>query len=167
MSIFKSIWCWFWTGTRNLIVSNDLYPTPINFTYNGQSSFKTLLGGIVSCFIKLGIVVISVLMTITILQKDNTSVTINTMYKDITNDQTEHYFAKNSDVYFAIVLKGRYPDLIFDKRYVTLNIFQNSYQKGNGIDHALTNSIPIEYELWGNKFPHVSSDLYSRLKLAT
>ena len=57
------------------------------------NEFKTLAGGILSSAIKIAIFWITILLTITIFQRGNTATSINEIIKDITIDQTKHYFA--------------------------------------------------------------------------
>ena len=82
------------------IVSADFYSTKINFTFGGEDSFKTLIGGVISLIISMIVLSITLTLTVTIFQKSNVTSSINKIFKDITNDQTKHYFAKE-DVYFA------------------------------------------------------------------
>ena len=71
----------------------------------------------------------------------------------------------NNDVYFAIRLTGPTPEKLLDPNYFNLKIAQNSYKKiSSGIS---VNSTAIEYEYWGNKFPHVEKLVYDRVGLAT
>ena len=77
-----------------------MYPKVIHFTYQGKDEFKTLFGGIVSLIIKIFIIAIALSLIITIIQRGNSSYSINTVFKDNTDSEDIHYFAKN-DVYFA------------------------------------------------------------------
>ena len=78
-----------------------------------------------------------------------------------------HYFARNNDVYFALKLDGPTPEKFLDTSYLTLEIKQNGILRNSQADGAIVSSIPIEYELWGNKFPHVQSDVYKRVGLSS
>ena len=50
---------------------------------------------------------------------------------------------------------------------MTLEIKQNGILRNSQADNAIVSSIPIEYELWGSKFPHVESDVYKRVGLSS
>ena len=143
-----------------------MYPTRIGLTYQGDQSFKTLIGGIVSNFIRLGILIIALLLTITIFQRGNVSTGINNIFKDLTNDETKHYFAKNN-VYFALKLYGPHPEKLLDPSYFNLEFLQVNRIKTADSNSFSVLSTPIEYEYWGNKFPHVQEPIYSKVGLST
>ena len=44
---------------------------------------------------------------------------------------------------------------------------QNKYIRDNSTQGFSMTSIPIEYEFWGDKFPHVEKNVYDRVGLAT
>ena len=94
MNVTKSVLVKFGSWAKERIQSQDHYSKSVNFSFNGHDSFETLLGGLVSVIIKLGVLVIAILLTISIFQRDNTSTSVYKFFKDITNDQEKHYFAK-------------------------------------------------------------------------
>ena len=54
---------------KSKIIKNDLYPTTITFTYDGQGSFKTFFGGIISILIQLIALIIAIMLISTIFSK--------------------------------------------------------------------------------------------------
>ena len=78
---------------KDQIKSKDNFSKTITLSFNGEDAFTTLLGGITSILIKAGVLVIAILMTLTIIQRGNTSTSINKIVKDTTNDPDKHYFA--------------------------------------------------------------------------
>ena len=98
---------------KSKIISIDLYPTTVNFTYEGQDSFKTLFGGLTSLVIQCATLLIAVILMVTIFNKQKTTFNVNKIIRDITNDPTKHYFAQNLDVYFAVRLVGPTPEKTF------------------------------------------------------
>ena len=94
MNATKSVIAKLGSWTKEKILSHDHYSKSVNFSFNGNDSFETFLGGLVSMTIKLGVLVIAILLTISIFQRDNTSTSVYKIFKDITNDQEKHYFAK-------------------------------------------------------------------------
>ena len=133
----------------------------------GSSEFKTVFGGIISILIKLAVISISIMLTITIIQRGNTSSGVSMIMKDITNDPTKHYFARNSDVYFAVKLVEPTPEKLFDTNYIKFELVQNIYIRDNSSQGFSIAPTPIEYEFWGDKFPHVEKYVYDRVGLAT
>ena len=94
MNVTKSILNKFGSWTKNKIKSHDHYSKSVNFSFDGHDSFDTFLGGLTTVVIKLGVIIIAILLTISIFQRDNTSTNVNKIIQDITNDQEKHYFAK-------------------------------------------------------------------------
>ena len=72
----------------------------MTLTYKGKDQIKTLIGGLISIVIKVITLAIVMKLTITIFSRSNTTTTINKIFKDVTNDKTKHYFAKDN-IYFA------------------------------------------------------------------
>ena len=88
-----------------------------------------MFGGIVSAIIKMAVISITIMLSITIFQRGSTTTSINKHFKDITNDPTAHYFSQNNEVYFAVKLIGPTPEKLFDPTYFTFQLLQNSYIK--------------------------------------
>ena len=149
------------------IIISDLFPTNVMLTYNGKDSYKTLFGGIVSIAIQLFALFISIVLMVSIFQRSNSTFTTNKIIKDITYDTTQHYFAQNKDVYFAIRLTGPTPEKLLDKTYFSFNMYQANYKKDNSTQGYSLKYTQIEYELCGSNFPNVQSDIYDRIGLST
>ena len=71
----------------------------------------------------------------------------------------------NNDVYFAVKLKGPNPEKLFDPTYFDFKIRQKSFLRTSS--EFSTNETVIEYELWGENFPHVKKLVYDRIGLST
>ena len=119
-----------------------------------------------STIIKTAVISITIILTITIFQRDNTSTNVNSTIKDITNDQNKHYFTENGGTYFAIKLQGPTPEKLLDSSYFTFQLLQNSYIKQNNSQGFSFSSTPIEYEYCRDKFPHVDKATYDKAGLA-
>ena len=78
----------------NSVRTQDEYPQSVNLSFNGSDTYKTVLGGFASIIIKLGALAIAILLIITIFQRDNSTISVYKTFKDITNNQESHYFAK-------------------------------------------------------------------------
>ena len=80
----------------NSLRTQDGYTQSVNLSFNGNDTYKTALGGIASIIIiiKLGALAIAILLMISIFQRDNSTISVYKTFKDITNDQESHYFAK-------------------------------------------------------------------------
>ena len=71
----------------------------------------------------------------------------------------------NNDVYFAVKLLGSNPEKLFDPTYFDFKISQISYLRtSSGFS---TKETVIEYEQWGDKFPHIEKLVYDRVGLST
>ena len=84
MNVTKSVIVKLGSWVKGKVQSQDHYSKSVNFSFNGHDSFETLFGGLVSVTIKLGALVIAILLTISIFQRDNTSTSVNKVIKDIT-----------------------------------------------------------------------------------
>ena len=113
--------------TKDKIVLYDLYPTTITFTYDGNESFKTLFGGIASIAIRMTVLIIALMLLLTVIQRGNTFYSYNKVFRDLTNDSTQHYFAKKSEAYFAIKLTGPNPEKLLDPSYFSFSLLQANY----------------------------------------
>ena len=152
---------------KSKIIKNDLYPTTITFTYDGQGSFKTFFGGIISILIQLIALIIAIMLISTIFQRGKTAFSFNKVFRDLTYDLTKHYFAGNNETYFAIKLTGPTPEKLLDPSYFSFHVYQSNYIKTNNSQGYSVNSTEIEYELWGEKFPNVQKEVYDRIGLST
>ena len=64
-------------------------------------------------------------------------------------------------------MNGPTPEKLLDTTYLTLEIMQNGYLMNSQTKYSIVSSIPIEYELCGNKFPNVRDDIYKRVELSS
>ena len=72
---------------------------------------------------------------------------------------------QNNDIYFAVKLNGQNPEKLFDPTYFNFKIAQMNYLRtSTGFS---TKEKIIEYEFWGDKFPHVEKLVYDRVGLST
>ena len=60
MNVTKSSLIRFISWTQNKIKSQDHYSKSVSLSCNGEDSFNTLLGGLVTVVIKLGVIVIAI-----------------------------------------------------------------------------------------------------------
>ena len=106
------------------------------------------------------------MLTITIFQRGKITTSINKVFKDVTNDPTKHYFARDN-IYFAFRLNGPNPEKLLDPTYFKFDILQSKSLKDvNSGGYVITNT-PIEYEYWGDRFPFVQKSIYDRIGLST
>ncbi|CAI2386634.1 unnamed protein product [Moneuplotes crassus] len=68
--------------------SFDMYPHTVSFTFKGQEEFKTMMGGFISFVIKVVILYYTYVMVRLMLERKNTQKNVNSVVKDILNDQT-------------------------------------------------------------------------------
>ena len=94
MNVTNSKWAHVGSWIMNNIRTLDEYSQSVNLSFSGSSTYKTVFGGLTSIVIKLGALAIAILLIITIFQRDNSTISVYKTFKDITNDQENHYFAK-------------------------------------------------------------------------
>ena len=85
------------------------------------------------------------MLTVTVFQRGKPTTSINTIYRELTNDETKHYFAKDT-VYFALKLIGPNPEKLIDPTYFTFQIVQNHISKANSLKGYNMNYTVIDYE---------------------
>ena len=119
-----------WSCVHSKITHSDLYPKTVSFTCDGKEKFHTFFGGIVSIIIRIFIIAIAISLIITIVQRNNSTFSVTTFQKDLTNDSEKHYFAKN-DIFFNFKLFGPNPEILLDSTYFNLQIRQYNYFRDN------------------------------------
>ncbi|CAI2382433.1 unnamed protein product [Moneuplotes crassus] len=66
----------------------DMYPRPIAFTFKGKEEFRTLFGGLISMAIQVVIVLYAYIMLKIMIERNDTSKSVNTIVSDILNDKS-------------------------------------------------------------------------------
>ena len=88
-----------WPCIHSKITHSDLYSKTFNFTFDGKVKFQTFFGGVVSIIIRIFIIAIAISLSVTIVQRSNSTFSVTTFQRDLANDKEKHYFAKN-DIFF-------------------------------------------------------------------
>ena len=118
---------WFF---KSKIFDSDMFPLIVNFTCDGKNHFRTFFGGFVSIIIKMLVLAIAILLTITIISKGNSSFNVTTIQQDMTNDNEKYYFTQK-DIFIGITLVGPNSDLLLDPSYFNFEMNQVSYFRDN------------------------------------
>ena len=146
---------------KSKIKGNDLYDKKITLTYNGDSSYKTLIGGIVSISIKLLILIYAWILIRVIFKRGDTKKTLNRVIKDLTYDTTKHYIGKDGFAIAIAMNNEAGENLILDPQYFNLSVSQANYVlHSDGFYSVEYTSIP--YGAWERDFSYVSEDLVNR-----
>ena len=132
---------------HNRIKDNDLYAKSVTLTFKGKTTFSTSYGGVISCLIKLTIIIIAIIRVSIIFNRSDTSKSINKVVKDIVHDDTKHYIGKGTfAIAFGLVDQLVFTSLLTDSTYFSFQIFQqiNNRTDPQFFNHSL---IALEYEL--------------------
>lgn len=76
-----------WLKSR--ITKSDFYPQTVSLTYQGQSGFQTFFGGLISLVILVVMISYSIRILLIMIQKEETTVTLNRVINDIQNNPIE------------------------------------------------------------------------------
>ena len=115
---------------KKSIICSDMFGAEVKLWFEGQSSFKTVIGGLSTVIIKLTSFAIMIWMLVNIIQRNNSTKNISKLITDLSTDTTKHYIGKSTFAY-AIKLQGPNPNLIFDSSYFTFEFNQVEYIRAN------------------------------------
>ncbi|CAI2360297.1 unnamed protein product [Moneuplotes crassus] len=120
---------------RTSIVKSDLFPQKVSLTYRGKSSFQTLCGGIFSLIITAIIICYSVRLFVIMFRKQETSKSLNRVYKDIQNYPEDYDLDKDTFVFTFITRDTDTYERHFDPSYITISVVQqtNYYNFSTGV----------------------------------
>ena len=147
-----------WSFVYSKITHSDLYPKTVSFTWDGKEKFQTFFGGVVSVIIRIFIIAIATSLSVTIVQRSNSTFSVTTFQRDLANDKENHYFAKN-DIFFNLKLLGPNPEILLDPTYFDLQINQVSYSRDNSQYGLSSKYKSIPYEYCGDNVPQVQKDI--------
>jgi hypothetical protein len=128
---------------KDKIKGMDSFPQSVQISFNGDTQFTTILGGLVSIIIKIVTFLYFILLISNIFKRGNSSKSFNKIVKDITYDSTKHYIGKGTFA-FAFKLIGPTPDILFDPTYFEVEVNLASYKSFNSV--ISSTSAPIEIE---------------------
>ena len=147
-----------WSCVHSKITHSDLYSKTVNFTCDGKDKFQTFFGGVVSIIIRIFIIAIAISLSVTIVQRSNSTFSVTTFQRDLANDKENHYFAKN-DIFFNLKLYGPNPEILLDPTYFNLQISQAKYYRDYNKYGVSTQFTDIPFEYCGDNVPQVEKDI--------
>ena len=147
-----------WSCVHSKITHSDLYSKTVNFTCDGKEKFQTFFGGAVSIIIRIFVIAIAISLSVTIVQRSNSTFSVTTFQRDLANDKENHYFAKN-DIFFNLKLLGPNPEVLLDPTYFDLQINQVNYYRDNSNNGSSAKYKSIPYEYCGDNVPQVQKDI--------
>ena len=92
------------------VKSVDMFSTNIAFTYKGNASYKTFIGGLYSITILLLIAAYAYILTDTMLSRKRSNVSVSSEVIDLNSDTEVHYPGLN-DFYFAFAITDDHGNL--------------------------------------------------------
>ena len=149
-----------WPCIHSKITQSDLYSKTFNFTFDGKEKFQTFFGGVVSIIIRVFIIAIAISLSVTIVQRSNSTFSVTTFQRDLTNDKEKHYFAKN-DIFFNLKMYGPNPEVLLDPTYFNLKISQVNYLRDTNNNGSSAKYKSIPYEYCGDNLPEVQKNIKS------
>ena len=148
----------------NNVRAGDLYAKNITLTYAGKSSYKTIIGGMVSLMIYLSLFVYAWILLSVMFRRKDTKKTVNRTVKDLAYDSSKHYIGKSTFAFAFTLFDNNHRNLLLDPTYFVMTIEHIFYNRTEDGEYTSTSDF-IDVELWGQNFPHVEQDLYNRIGL--
>lgn len=74
----------------------DFYGQPVGIKYKGDEVFKTHIGGCISMVFLLGMLIYSGYLFNVMFQRSNIDVTSNTIIRDLTIDNSDHFIGQTN-----------------------------------------------------------------------
>ena len=153
------------TWIRENVTDNDLYARQITFSLQGNDSFKTFAGGLLSFMIVLGMTVITIMLSVVLFKHGDTNKSTKNVIKDSFDNTDHHYIAREGD--FAVA-KGyiSYPsgeigtNLLADETYFTVRFDNIEYTRSNG-EYSINSRI-VEMDYCNDTFPFSGDEIYQR-----
>ena len=148
---------------KSKITNSDMFPLVVNFTCDGKNNFQTFFGGFLSIIIKMLVFGIAISLTITIIQKGNSSFNVTTIQQDMTSDEEKYYFAQK-DIFIGITLVGPDSDLLLNSSYFNFEMNQVSYFRDNSSIGSSFNKTNIPFEYWKVDVSKIESSISQTIK---
>ena len=146
---------------QNTVRKFDLFSQRIMFTYKGDSSFSTFLGGFVSLIIFTVIGVYSAFLVQVMINRSNSNNSLSTEVVDLTTND-ENYYPTNYGFAFGVAFTDAWGNpLTLDPTYFTLSIVQNTVVNDNGVYKIKGTDLGAKL-CDSTDFPNLSSQYKSR-----
>ena len=106
--------------SRDMIEGGNMYSKPISFTYNGDESFSTFLGGTVTIAIMSLLLAYGAVRFIAMINRADSNTSFNKVVSDLTTSGASLNLG-DSTFYFAMDLHGN-SSLLLDPSYIDMTI---------------------------------------------
>ena len=142
------------------IRSFDIYGKSISFTYKGEDQYKTLMGGCITIVIKVLMVVFAWNLALSMLNRNNTISSVNTIINDIRQDNE---LLNLTDTEFSFIIRAHYKlnnrfrRLVRNDTIFSLSVNQYTRSGSSENDNVNRTANPINIGLWSNEYFNASS----------
>ena len=152
------------TSFGKLIKSNDRFSTPISLNYLGETSFKTVIGGLSSIAIGISLLWYLWIMISEMVNRQNSVVNSATKMNSLILDPTS-YNVGDSKFMFTLYSPNFDSNFykILDSSYFSLNMIQYKTTKSMaGIGKPSQTATSLDYAYWDDRFDNTLGSLITQ-----
>ncbi|CAI2361436.1 unnamed protein product [Moneuplotes crassus] len=144
------------------VMSVDMFTKPISLTFRGKDKFTSLLGGIVSTFLIMGVIAYSIQLSIQMFSRSATSKSKSSILKDIIN--IEDFYDIGEDSFdFAIALLYQESGVpMIDPTYFNISIAQRDYEYDFNSNSVIVTDTERKVSICGERYPKINEKIDSR-----
>ena len=125
----------------------DQFGIPISLTYQGDTEYKTNIGGCTSIIVILIIYYYAAILLRSVINREQSTVTVNTIQTDLTYDPTSYNIGQNGFTFGVALVHSNGSDIMLDPTVVDLQMDQVTWRGDEiGDGHVATPS-SISYGL--------------------
>ena len=125
---------------RKTIKSRDIFSKQISLTYQGEDSYSTLIGGVISIAISCVLISYGVIRFMTMINRGNSSTSFNKVVSDLTTSGSVLNLG-TSTFYFAMYLPYNGKNLLTDSTYIDLQMNYVVHQSGKQTSTSISYDI--------------------------
>jgi hypothetical protein len=160
--MIRSSFSWF----KDKIKSRDMFGIPISLNFEGENEFKTGIGGWISSFVTIIVLIYAALLLKTLIAREDSSVVKNTIQTDLTYDVDNHYVGEKGFNFGVALVHSNGTDILNDQSLATVTISQVKWLGDEIGDNHTNFSKELTYQLCNaSSFPNLNEKTLTTLKV--
>ena len=129
--------------------SKDMYGRSVNLTYRGQDKLRTIIGGAVSIWIMIALLINLSTGLYTLINRNDTRSYTKTIFKHSFNSEKKKYIAKGTFklgiAYTDFSTQSVGNNLLTDLSYFNVTFYNSEYVRTSGVSQRTPNQIPLGF----------------------
>jgi hypothetical protein len=150
---------------KDKIKARDMFAIPVSLNFEGESQFRTGIGGCTTIVILLLLLAYASLLLKSVINKENSNVTKNSVQSDLTYDTTKYNVGKHGFNFGVALVHSNGTDISTDQSLVTMSMSQVTFKAstGGGFSDQTTD---INFQLCtADSFSNLNSEKLSSLNV--